>query len=1022
MKPGQDIQHFTLLSSLGKGGMGEVFLARDNRLGRNVALKFLAEEFCSQKDHVTRFVREARAASSLNHPNVCTIHEISDSGPRPFIAMEYVEGETLAQMIVRNRRGANQAIAIALQAADALAEAHRSGLVHRDVKPANIIVTPLGRVKLLDFGLAKQVARGLGDAEELGITREGMIVGTASYMSPEQTRGREVDERTDVWSLGVTMYEMLSGIHPFAGETIVDTLAAILTREPERLENLVPGIRPALSSLIASCMIKDPAARLGSCTELFARLREVEDELKRSPDPVGDSPGNGTNDEPTELIELATTELALEKVTGEEIRRRNLRPNNLPERFGPILGREREIAEVARILRDERTRLVTLTGVGGTGKTRLSEAVGEELLADLQDGVFLVELGNVTDKDLICQQIADSLGIEDRRGKPAEELLTEHLKARSMLLIIDNFEQVVDGAGELAKLIDASEKLKLLVTSRVILNLSIEKEYLVPPLELPKGDASPEVLSSNPAVRLFIERAAAVRPGFEFTEKNAEKIGRICSRLEGLPLAIELAAARMRILSPTVILEKLDEGLAILGGGAGDLPERQRTMRGMVRWSYDLLGKTEQSFFRMLSVFRGGFRLEAAEEVCGPLARASGVETFELLSSLVEKSLITKRELPGGELRFHLLEVVREFAAEELENAKEATEAAESHAVFFAGLAETLEPEVQSGEPEAFRRLEEDHDNFRAALRWSLASAPAVGVRLAVALRNFWILHGHLNEGSQWLAAASEAGEPPANLRFKLMNGLGLAARFRGDLETARKAYIAGLAAGEEAGDKAGIAISCRGLGLVLYQSKELEDARANFERGLEISRELKDDLGIAMSLSFLGDLHRARGNYEEASDPIENSVEIFRRIGRRAALADALNNLGTVHLSGSRRTRAFECFSEAFDIATELGNKITTSHCLDGFAAIAVELGDHSMAARFAGAADAMRSAVGYEIEPAEAHFRESIIEKMRSSLSADEFSRQIELGRNEDSEALKKSISDLRRTQSTPETTAAI
>ncbi len=994
MKPGQDIQHFTLLSSLGKGGMGEVFLARDNRLGRNVALKFLAEEFCSQKDHVTRFVREARAASSLNHPNVCTIHEISDSAPRPFIAMEYVEGETLAQMIVRNRRGVNQAIAIALQAADALAEAHRSGLVHRDVKPANIIVTPSGRVKLLDFGLAKQVTRGLSGPEEASITREGMIVGTASYMSPEQTRGREVDERTDVWSLGVTLYEMLTGVHPFAGESIADTLAAILTKDPKPVSEIISVVPPSLSLLIAKCVSKDPEDRIASSKEFLASLRNVEAEMKSRTDSVATAElGNG-REEPTASLELATTEFAVEKVTGEEIRRRNLRPNNLPERFDRILGREREISEIAAMLRDRRTRLITLAGIGGTGKTRLAEAVGEELLADLSDGVFLVELGSITDKELILRQVAGTLGVEERGGKETDELLAEHLRGRSMLLILDNFEQVADGAGELLKLLEASDRLKLLVTSRVILNLSIEREYSVPPLELPDGTTPPETLSDNPAVRLFIERASSVRPNFEFSEKNADKIARICSRLEGLPLAIELAAARMRVLSPTAILEKLDDKLRLLGAGADDLPERHRTMRGMVGWSYNLLGESERVLFRRLSVFRGGFRLEAAEDVCSSLNAATGVETFEILASLVEKSLVIKRELGGGELRFNMLEVVREFAAEELAASGEDFEALELHARYFTSFAEEMEPKVQAGEADTFRRLEEDHDNFRSALRWSLASAPDLAIRLAVALRNFWILHGHLNEGFGWLAAASEIGGPPAGARFKLMNGLGLAARFRGDHETARRAYIAGLAAGEEAGDKAGIAISCRGLGLVLMQRGEGQAASEHFERGLEISRGLGDELGIAMSLSFLGDLYRSLGDYDAAGAPFEDSVEIFRRLGRRAALADALNNLGTVYSARGITAAATDCFREAFDIASDLGNKITMSHSLDGFAAIALESSNPALAAIFAGAADAMRKSVGYQIEPAEKRFREIYMQKLTGQLHEDEIATHFEAG----------------------------
>lgn len=1010
MELGQEIQHFSLISSLGKGGMGEVFLALDNRLGRNVALKFLSADLCAQPDHVNRFIREARAASSLNHPNVCTIHEINDSGPRPFIAMEFIEGETLAQMIVRSRRGVYQTIEVALQVADALAEAHKNGLIHRDIKPANIIVSPTGRVKLLDFGLAKQVDRKHAGSEELSITRDGMIVGTASYMSPEQTRGLDVDERTDVWSLGVTMYEMLTGIHPFAGETLADTLASILTQEPIPIKRIVPGLPKALEDLVSHCLKKKIDERLASCSDLQARLRLLESELDivETFDTIH---GSVKRDDPTVAFEHATTEVALEKVTGKEIRKRNLRPNNLPERYDPILGRDKEISEVVALLRDDRVRLVTLTGIGGTGKTRLAEAVAENMLVDFEDGVFLVELGAITQKELIIQQIAGSLGIEDHGGKALDKLLSEHLNGKNILLVLDNFEQIVNGAAELTSLFDSSDRLKMLVTSRVLLNLSVEREYTVPPLELPSGSQSTDVLSSNPAIRLFVDRASTVRPTFELTEKNVEMVRAICSRLEGLPLAIELAAARMRVLSPAAIHEKLDDSLRLLAGGAGDIPERHRTMRGMVKWSYDLLSEPERSMFIQLSVFRGGFRFEAAEAVCMTDGNG-GPEAFELLASFADKSLLYKKETASGELRFHILEVVREFAAEELQATGREFEAGKHHAEYFTQFAELMEPRIQAGDADVFPVLEEDHDNFRSAIRWSLDNDPALAVRLVVALRNFWILHGHLNEGFAWLADASDVGDPPADLRFTLMNGLGLAARFRGDHDAARKAYVAGLAAGEEAGDKTGIAISSRGLGLVLMQSGDIEAARSHFERGLEISRELEDDLGIAMSLSFLGDLYRSAGDYSAAAQPIESSVEIFRKIGRRAALADALNNLGSVLIVQNNFTKGKACFSEAFEIAHNLGNKITISHSLDGFAAIALHNGDLAACARLSGAADAMRESVGYKIEPAEMRFRDSYFEKLRKKLSASELSDETEKGRQVELAALAEMVSGSRNT----------
>lgn len=1003
---GQNIERFKILSLLGKGGMGEVFLANDESLGRKVALKFLNEEFCSDPGHVTRFLREARAASALNHQNVCTIHEISDHGARPFIAMEFIEGETLAQMIVRCRRGLHQSVNIAVQAADALSAAHAIGIVHRDIKPANIIVTPGGKVKLLDFGLAKQISGDIANLKDISVTRDGMIVGTASYMSPEQARGLNVDGRTDIWSLGICIFEMITGVQPFVGETAADTLALILTREPPPVASLVPGIPASFQNVISKCLRKRPEERYASCDELFSDLKDLE---SRYGDIAQLTPllGRVQKEEKTLVFEQATTEVAVDKITGQDIKDRDLHPNNLPERYDVMVGREKEIADLVTLIKKANTRLVTLTGIGGTGKTRLAEAVATELLPDFSDGVFMVELGNLTQGALIIPAIADSLGIEDRGGSSISELLADHLAKKRILLVLDNFEQLDDGSGIVAGLIEAAPSLKMIVTSRTTLNLSVEKEFHVPPLDIPATGIDKSAPSS--AVLLFADRAAQVRPNFALTEQNTAVIAEICSRLEGLPLAIELAAARMRVLSPQNILRKLDDKLTLLGGGPEDRPERHRTMRGMVKWSYDLLSEPEQEMFRRLAVFRGGFRLEAAEEVC-MVSGPADLEPFELIASLTEKSLLTRRELANGEMRLQMLEVVREYALEALIESNEEDVIKRRHARYFADFSDEAERYIQTTESAKWLdRLDEDHDNLRAAMRWTLEKDPDMAVRLAVSLRNFWILHGHLNEGFEWLMAASSVGKPPANARFKLMNGLGLAARFRGDHEAARRAYVAGLKAGEEAEDLPGIAISCRGLGLVLMQSGDTEEAAAQFQRGLDISQSLGDDLGVAMSLSFIGDLHRAAAQYAKAKPLIERSVELFRKIGRRAALGDALNNLAAACAELDDIELASDHFLEALGIAADLKNKITLSHSIDGFAAIALKRGDPKRSARLSSAAENMRESVGYKIEPAERMFRDSYRSVLMNELSAEEMRIEEEAGRQMPAYALSDELAAL-------------
>lgn len=987
-KIGETHSKYQIISALGSGGMGEVFLAEDKSLGRKAALKFLSAEFASEREHLDRFFREARAASALNHPNICTIYEINETGAIPFIAMEYIEGETVAEMIRRRRRNVRQTLDIAVQVAGALAEAHASDIVHRDIKPANIILNHRGHVKILDFGLAKKTVSEGDDGTRQHITNAGVILGTASYMSPEQARGLEVDGRSDLWSFGVCLYEMLTGKQPFTGDTITDTFAAILTREPIPPSAYFFDIPAELDRIVLKTVSKAKELRHPNAKELLFDLQALQRQTEiDEPDPK-QSESVTFSDERTEEFDAASTDYNLPKPTDEDLKKKNLRLNNLTATYSQIIGRENEIISVSKLLLRDDVRLVTMTGIGGTGKTRLARAVAERMLLDFDDGVFFVEMEAVTQADVVASTIAQPLGIKEEAGKPILEILKEHLRSKQMLLVIDNFEQVIDAAPQMVELLTVSDRLKILVTSREVLRIKPEMEFPVPPLSVPAGAAalSFDELKDNEAIRLFTDRARISKPAFMLTPDNASEIAAVCSKLDGLPLAIELAAARTKVLSPAAILSKLENRLNLLTGGTRDLPERQQTMRGAVAWSYDLLSEFEKEVFRKLSVFSGGFRIESAESICG----ASGdMEVLDAVTSLIDKSLLIQKELTGGESRFRMLEVVRDFAAESLEATGEADQVSRKHAEFFLSLTETAEPFLQSAESSVWLgRLQEEHDNLRAGMRWSLQNEPSIAIRLAVAARNYWLIHSHLTEGFGWLKAASETGyDSPPSQKFKLLNGLGLAARFRGDYETAHRAYEDGLAAGKEANDKQGIALSNRGLGLVAMQQNDLGAARRHFDEGLMISRELDDKFGIAISLSFLGDLARTEGKNAEARPQFEEAVELFRALENNTALGDALNNLGAASFCAGDSAAAKQCFSEALAIAKDLTNRITISCSLDGFAAIALESGTYDRAAKLSGAADHLRDLIGYKIEPAESRFREIYLSKLGEQMPKDSF-----------------------------------
>ena len=994
---GTRIGRYVIRSPIGAGGMGHVYLAEDVQLRRKAALKFLAEELLSEKDHHDRFLREARAASALNHPNICTIYEISEEGDAPFIAMEFIEGDNLAELIRRRRRTPRQAVEIAIDAASALADAHAAGIVHRDIKPANLIVTKRGRVKVLDFGLAKQTeAAGAGQF----LTQAGMILGTASYMSPEQARGLDTDARSDLWSLGVCVYEMLTARQAFTGETQSDTLAAVLTSELDRPSKYFPEIPSDLEQIIFKALRKGRDERYQSADEMLTDLRAVRrrmesEEQFRQPDS-----GDVAN-EPTHIFANATTAFAFRGPTGQEDATRQMPPSNLSRFYRPIVGRSRESEELAAMLRADEPRLVTMTGVGGTGKTRLAAAVAEKVLPAFEDGVFVIELASITQPDLVAEAVAKPFGVKDEGGMPVLEQIKSHLADRHALIVLDNFEQVVEAAPIVGDLLAATQKLKILITSRVLLQIQAETEYPVGPLAPPQVGDSIDLaeLESNESVALFVERARAARRGFELTEDNAADVAAVCARLEGLPLAIELAAARIRVLSPAAINTKLRSSMRLLSSSARDLPERQRTIHGAVGWSYDLLSAEEKRIFTRLGVFAGGFTIEAADAVAGDGA----AESVDVIESLCNQSLLGRRDRDEEESRFHMLEVVKDFAVGELDAAGETGEVRDRHAQHFLALAEEAEPHLQaSRSADWFDRLENDHDNLRAAMEWLLAHDTEAAARLAAALRNFWLLHSHLGEGYRWLKAALESGvEPPAALRFKLMNGLGLASRFRGDLETARRAYEAGLAAGEEAGDKKGIAVASRGLGLVAMQQGDLAASEKYFASGLAISRELEDRFGVALSLSFLGDLNRTQGKYAEARPLFEEALGLLRELDNKSAVADALNNLAAACFSVGDLNAAKENFGEALEIARSLGNKMTISYSLDGFAALAVEAGENEHAARLSGAAEALRQSIGYKIEPAERRFREAYFEKLRGRLDPSDLEDGFEHGRTMSTDA---------------------
>ena len=988
LQTGERFNHYEIIRRLGAGGMGEVYAAEDTKLHRRVALKLLPQSLSSDRDANRRLLREARAAAALDHPHICQIHEIAETGGRSFIVMQFCEGETLAEKIERENLTLRETLDLAVQIADALANAHSHQVIHRDIKPANIIVNNRGQAKILDFGLAKIFGEnsnaGSEDETVQLLSQANMIVGTPPYMSPEQARGEPLDARTDIFSFGALLYEMLSGKQVFSRESHAETISAVLSFEPPIAKTLA-DTPTELQRIVRKSLAKDKEERYQTAKDLFLDLKnlqkrqEFEAELERN-----QSPNRNTKEVQTQIFQAVVSS-----------KTPNIPPNNLTENLSRLVGREKEIAEIENLLRREDIRLVTMTGVGGAGKTRLAQAVAERALQDFSDGVFFVELAAITNPELVASTIAQTLGAKEAGGKPILEVLKDYLCEKQMLIVIDNFEQVTDAAPNIAELVSAAN-LKILITSRVLLHLSKEREFIVPPFALPNNTAqiSLDELSNYEAIKLFVERARNVKPNFALREDNAKSVTEICSRLDGLPLAIELAAARVKILSPRAILAKLENRLKLLTGGARDLPARQQTMRGAVEWSYDLLNEDEKTLFRRLAVFAGGFTFEAAEAVCG----GSDLLILDLITSLVNKSLLVAKEQADGEQRFRMLEVVREYALESLEKNNEAEAMRRSHAAYFLALGEEAEPHLTGAESVKWlNRLEDEHDNLRDALAWLLENDAEMAARLAAAIRTFWTNHSHLTEGRKWLKAALERGSQnaPAAVRFRLLNGLGLAARQQGDYLAARKVYEEGLAAGRAANDLRQIAQSNKGLGRVAYPQGDLMAARKFTEKGLAINRRLDDKLGIAASLNLLGELSRTKGDNAAARPLQEESLAIFRKLGNKEGVCGTLNNLAAIAYGESDFAAARLHYAEALGLAQELGEKIILSYSMDGFAALVAESGESERAAEVAGAAERLRESIGFETEPADRRFRDAYLAKLKTKMDEAAFANLYEQGR---------------------------
>jgi len=935
---------FSDVHEIGHGGFGVVFRCIQGGLARTVAVKVLTVDL--HEESRARFLREQQAMSRLTgHPNVLPILQAGTTGAgHPYIVMPYCRLDSLAAQVRKSGPLAlDQALRLGIKIAGALESAHRFGILHRDVKPANIMLTDYGEPALGDFGIA-HIEGGFE-------TAAGAFLGSPAYTAPEVLNRGTPTSASDIYGLGATLFSALTGHAAFerrSGERVMAQFVRIKSQQAPTLQEY--GIPEGVSAVISRAMSRRPGDRPATVFEFGTELRQLQRNYGFPVDEMAlqSKFENSGNDQWPASADI---------YAGLSPRRG---PARLPEELTSFVGRRHELAEAKNLL--SRVRLVTLTGLGGVGKTRLALRTAALVQHKYVNGVVLVELGELRDGTLVNDAVAASLGVRNRSAKPSQEGLIEYLATREMLLVFDNCEHVLAAVAQLVgPLLRGSARVKILATSREPLAIEGEVVLRVSPLSVPGPDRKPSLraLTKYEAVTLFIERAIAALPEFTLTEENAAQVAGICHQLDGLPLPIELATARLRAMSPQQILQRLTDRYTLLTRGSRDAPTRQQTMRLCVDWSFELCTAQEQLAWKRLTVFAGNFELDAAEGVCG--ADLAKGELLDIVTSLVDKSILI-REVSEERMRYRILDTLRDYGLAKLASTTEHIQLRRRHRDWYEALARGAENQwISARQLDWIARLNREQSNLREALEFTVDDNPAAGLRLVNGLYWLWVSQGRYNECRRWLdqLLTRQSGRPNRTW-IKALYFASLMANVQGDFQTATKLVHQGRSLIAQSSDRLMLAlVDCAEGQLVLYRG-DLTRASSLLESAVgEFSQDEESALEISV-LYGLGLAYGLAGLTVQSLDCLERILAITERAGEKVYRSHSLWAMAIVVWQQGNVDRAVLLLEESLGIARGVHDPRVATACIETLAWIAYGQGDATRAAVLVGAAEALANSMG--------------------------------------------------------------